>query len=142
VNIIESIRGAILLLVLSVAYWYWGDLAETLVLQDFELHSLYKLLAVLGGFGVQTCLDILILVNILSRLPVFILAFQDICRPDRSAPALVGAVPAPAINVRPKLLGVDLHLQQLLSAVPECPGDGRHSAWLPTIALSHAVRMH
>lgn len=63
--------------VCAVGYWYWGDSAHVLVTTDFERHSPYAAYT-LWGFGIQHVVELLIAVNVGTKVPLYVIALQDI----------------------------------------------------------------
>lgn len=63
--------------VCAVGYWYWGDSAHVLVTTDFEAHSPYAAYT-LRGFGIQHAVETLVAVNVGTKVPLYVIALQDI----------------------------------------------------------------
>jgi Transmembrane amino acid transporter protein len=69
---------AILGAITTCGYWYWGSLAHTLVTEDFETHSPYVRFTIGNGFGIHKCVEALVVLNMLTRVPLFVLSLQDL----------------------------------------------------------------
>ena len=87
--------AAVLGTMAAVGYWYWGAHAHTLVTQDFDLQSPYMHLVLGKGLGVHKVVEALIIMSLVTRVPMLLLALQDVChsllaaemRSSGSAPA-------------------------------------------------------
>ena len=77
-NCAYVIMFGILAVMAYCGYWYWGNLSHTLVTQDFETHSPYSKFTIGNGFGIHKCVEALVVLNMLTRVPLFVLSLQDL----------------------------------------------------------------
>ena len=98
--------AVILICMTSIGYWYWGDGAHTLVTRDFDLHSPYTHLTIGGNFGVQTVVEGLVVLNVVTTLPLLVLSLQDIVHSFFTAEERSGH-PHGAAPVRPSCVCAD-----------------------------------
>lgn len=81
----------------GVGYWYWGDSAQILVTDDFEAHSPYTTLKVMG-MGIHHIVQALVALNVGTTVPLLLLPLVDILQSviasgRKSAIASQGAAP-------------------------------------------------
>jgi hypothetical protein len=62
----------------TIGYWYWGSTAHTLVTEDFDLSSPYARYTIGGVVGIHKVVEVIVILNIGTTVPLLVLSLQDI----------------------------------------------------------------
>jgi hypothetical protein len=77
-NLAYAAMAVVLTAITLTGYWYWGDKAHTLVTEDLDTNSPYARYRIGGFLGIHKAVEVIVILNVATTVPLLVLSLQDI----------------------------------------------------------------